>query len=177
VPETARLTLRRWQPADLDALSRIYADPEVIRYIGDGHVRSRAETEAAIELMERHWTEHGFGTWAAVLKATGDLIGRIGLSTPTFLPEVLPATEVGFLLDRPHWGRGLATEGARASLSHAFDRLGLARVISIYFPENVGSGRVMEKLGMRPERDTIHPEVGRPVRVYEIRRADYLQAH
>jgi RimJ/RimL family protein N-acetyltransferase len=177
VVETARLTLRRWQTRDQDALARMYADPQVMRYIGNGQVRSRTETRAAIERMEQHWTEHGFGLWAAVLKDSGELIGRIGLATPTFLPEVLPATEVGFLVGRPHWGRGLATEGARASLAYAFDRLGLDRVIGIYFPENVSSGRVMEKLGMRRERDTIHPEVGRLVRVYEIRRSDYLHAH
>lgn len=121
--------------------------------------------------------ERGYGLWAAVLRANGELIGRIGLSTPTFLPEVLPATEVGFLLDRPYWSQGLATEGARASLAYAFVELGLERVISIYFPENAGSGRVMEKLGMRHERDLTYPEVGRRVRVYEIRRADYLHSH
>ena len=87
---------------------------------------------------------------------------------PSFLPAVLPAVEVGWRLARPAWGRGLATEGARASLRHAFVELGLEAVISIIDPLNERSIRVAHKLGMRRGADHLHPRTGRRLSAYEI---------
>jgi RimJ/RimL family protein N-acetyltransferase len=87
--------------------------------------------------------------------------------------QVMPTVEVGWRLDPDYWGHGLATEGGRAALSFAFETLGLDEIVSIYEPDNVASGRVMEHLGMRPERDTVHPTLGVPLRVYRIDRPEW----
>jgi RimJ/RimL family protein N-acetyltransferase len=95
-----------------------------------------------------HWNVNGFGTWAAVLTRSARLIGYIGLSIPSWLPQVLPAVEVGWRLHPDCWGRGLATGRRTASLRHGFETLELDRIISIFTPYNRASRRVMEKLGM-----------------------------
>lgn len=89
---------------------------------------------------------------------------------------MLPTVEVGWRLHPDHWGVGLATEGGRASLEYAFDRVGLDRVISIYDPENVASGRVMAKLGMRPWRRTTDPARGNVLAVYELTRQEWADS-
>jgi RimJ/RimL family protein N-acetyltransferase len=88
----------------------------------------------------------------------------------------MPTVEVGFRLDPDFWGRGLATEGGRAALKFGFDGLGLDEIVSIYEPRNVASGRVMEQLGMLPDRDTTHPALGVPLRVFKIRREQWRPA-
>lgn len=169
---TDRLRLRRWTAADVEPFAAVNADPEVMRHLGG--VLTRAETVAMVDRMEAHWEEHGFGLWATELLDTGELIGFVGLAVPLFLPEVLPAVEVGWRLGRGHWGAGLATEAARESLRYGFGELGLDRIVSVYTPANVASGRVMAKLGMVPERDTHHPGSGVPLRVCAIDRDDWL---
>ncbi|MGH2545438.1 MAG: GNAT family N-acetyltransferase [Actinomycetota bacterium] len=141
---TERLFLRPWRADDLDALSVMHADPEVMRYIGLGQPQNRAETAEALRRYREHWAVHGFGLWAVEVRATGRMIGRIGLS----YQEGWEHVELGWLLDRTVWGRGLATEGARAALRFGFERLGMDRIISLYHPDNTASLRVMEKLGM-----------------------------
>lgn len=145
--ETGRLRLRPWVAGDLDALTVLFAEPRFWQF-PFGRGLSAEETARFLERQIEHRREHGFGVWAAERRDGGDLIGYIGLAIPTWLPEVLPAVEVGWRLRPDQWGRGLATEGGRASLEHGFDQLGLDRIISIYMPANVASGRVMDKLGM-----------------------------
>lgn len=171
---TERLVLRRWQESDLDRLAEIYADPEVMRFIADGSVRSREETAAALEKLERQWEARGFGLFAVVERATGELAGWAGLAVPEFLPEVLPAVEIGWRLGRRFWGRGFATEAAREVVRFAFGEAGLDRLVSICHPENHASARVMEKLGMREDRRTVVPHTGRPARVLALTRDEYL---
>lgn len=167
---TERLLLRQWRDDDLDALAAIYADPEVMRYIRDGTVRTREETAEHLAGMRRDWAEHGFGLFAAELLATGELTGWIGLAVPHFLPEVMPAVEIGWRLGRPFWGAGLATEGARAALRFGLADRGLDRLVSIRHVDNTRSARVMEKIGLTFDRRTIAPGSGRPVDVYITRR-------
>jgi RimJ/RimL family protein N-acetyltransferase len=166
--ETSRLLLRPWRAADVAPMARINADPEVMRWIGDGRVLDEAATRARLEAAEHGWAEHGFGLFAAELRATGELIGFAGLAVPHFLPEVLPAVEAGWRLGRAAWGRGLATEAATAVLSFGFEDRGLARIISIVQRGNSASERVVAKLGMTPEREVAGPSAGRPLRVYEL---------
>jgi RimJ/RimL family protein N-acetyltransferase len=87
-------------------MSVITADPEVMRWIGDGSVRDERQTKAGIKAWEREWDRHGFGLFALELVATGELIGFTGLAVPDFLPEVIPAVEIGWRLGRPFWGGG-----------------------------------------------------------------------
>src|SRR5258708_8078562 len=113
---TPRMVLRRWREDDVAPMSAINADPEVMRWIGDGSVRDEQQTKAGIEAWERQWDQRGFGMFALQLRATGELIGFTGLAVPEFLPEVMPAVEIGWRLGRPFWGRGLATGTAAAAL-------------------------------------------------------------
>jgi ribosomal-protein-alanine N-acetyltransferase len=145
--ESARLRLRQWREGDLDAYARICADPEVMRYMGSGPL-TRAETERRVKGIVRSWEERGFGLWAVEYKETGTFIGRIGLLYHEDWSEDEHKTEVGWLLDRSCWGKGLATEGATASVRYGFEGLGLERIISIALPQNVASRRVMEKTGL-----------------------------
>ena len=173
---TARLLLRQWHDDDLDALAPIYSDPEVMRYIADGSVRTRAETADHLERMRQQWDENGFGLFAAEVLTTGELAGWVGLAVPYFLPEVLPTVEIGWRLGRPFWGRGLATEGARAALRFGLVDRGLDRIVSIRHVDNAASGRVMEKLGLTFDRHTTVPGTGRPVGVFAITRQQYSTA-
>ncbi|HJP65901.1 MAG TPA: GNAT family N-acetyltransferase [Actinomycetota bacterium] len=174
--ETERLLLRRWRPDDVEPLVAINGDPEVTRYYRDGTPYSRTETEQLLTDMEYEWEERGFGLFATELKETGELIGYVGLSVPTFLPEVLPAVEVGWRLGRQHWGRGLATEGGRASLAFGFARPDIDRIVSIRQVANDRSRRVMEKLGIRFIRQTPHPVHRRPLAIHEITRGEWASA-
>ncbi len=115
-----------------------------MRYIGGGSPLTREQSEAQISDFVRHWEERGFGLWAAELRESGDLVGFVGLVYQDEWSE----TEVGWRLDRAYWGRGLATEGAVASLRYGFEELGLGRIIAIIQPENSASRRVAEKAGL-----------------------------
>src|SRR4051794_34694449 len=152
--KTPRLLLRRWQGDDLDGFAAITAQPEVMRYIHDGRTLDRAATAERLAVYQRHWEEHGFGLYAVELKQTGELAGFTGLGVPAFLPEIMPAVEIGWRLGRAHWGRGLATEAARAVVAQARAGLGLRRLVSIHVVRNEASARVMAKLGMSLERET-----------------------
>lgn len=173
---TERLHLRPWRDDDLDALAAINADPEVMRYIMDGSVRDREETAVALRRMRRSWDERGFGLFAVEVRATGTLAGWAGLAVPQFLPEVLPAVEIGWRFARGHWGHGYATEAAAAALRFGFADLGLDRVVSIRHVGNSRSERVMVKLGMAYEHSTVVPENGQPVAVHAITRQQYAAA-
>lgn len=146
--QTERLRLRPFQRDDLDDYARIIADPEVVRYIGNGQPLSREDAWRSMAMHLGHWQLRGYGMWAVELKETGRFIGRIGL----FFPEGWPGLELGWLLDRTYWGQGLAAEGGRAALDFAFQELRAKHVISIIFPENRNSIRVAEKIGERFER-------------------------
>ena len=165
--ETTRLVLRQWRRADLDPLADIFAHAAVWRY-PFGHGLSKEQTKQFLDRQRGHWRAHGFGLWAAELKDSSTLIGYIGLSVPYWLPQILPAVEVGYRLHPRHWGKGIATEGAEASLRHGFTVLGLDRIVSIYQPENPASGRVMQKIGMHPRGREEDPQSGVALEIYEI---------
>jgi ribosomal-protein-alanine N-acetyltransferase len=141
---TARLLLRAFTDEDDAPLHRVMADRDVMRYFPRPDPPTREQIQRLIAAQLKHWEEHGFGWWAVQLASTAELIGWSGLQ---FLSET-DETEVAYLLGRRYWGRGLATEAARAGLSFAFETLGLERIVAIVHPENVASRRVIEKLGM-----------------------------
>jgi RimJ/RimL family protein N-acetyltransferase len=147
--ETSRLRLRPFTPADLEELSAITADPEVVRYIGDGSPLSRDETWRNLSGIINNFARRGYGRWAVVGKAGGALLGYCGL---TQLPES-PGVELVYLLARGAWGRGIATEASRACLRYGFEELGLERVYALTMPDNLRSRRVLERVGMRFLRD------------------------
>src|SRR6476646_9644192 len=168
--ETTRLVLRWWRDDDLDPYAALCADREVMRYIGPGTGQTREQAAAAMASFRATWAERGFGLWCVTRPDDDVCIGFVGLHVPDFLPEVLPAVEIGWRLARPEWGRGYATEGALAVRDFAFDRVGLDRLVSIAHADNHASTGVMQKLGMTLERATVHPHHHMPVVVYELRR-------
>lgn len=166
--ETSRLLLRPWRPDDVAPMARINADPEVMRWIGDGRTVDEDATRAGVERMAEGWAAEGFGLFAAELRATGELVGFAGLAVPRFLPEVLPAVEAGWRFARHVWGRGLATEAATAVVRFGFEDRGLERIVSIVQTGNAASERIVAKLGMTVARVTTDPASGRPLRVHHL---------
>lgn len=146
VLETGRLLLRPWSESDLDAYAAICAEPEVMRFLG-GRPFSRMEAWRHMAFLIGHWSLRGFGHWAVEEKASGRLIGRLGF----LQPADYPGFEIGWTLARDSWGKGYATEGARAALEHGFDALGKDHVISLIAPGNGASIRIAERLGQTLE--------------------------
>lgn len=166
--ETERLRLRDWEDRDLDPYAALCADPEVMHFLGGP--QTREQSAAAIERFTDRWRSQGFGLFCVARRADDECIGFTGLHVPDFLPEVLPAVEIGWRLARSAQGQGHATEAARAVVDLAFGPVGLDRIVSIARPENRASTNVMQKLGMTLERTTVHPALGGDVVVYELHR-------
>jgi RimJ/RimL family protein N-acetyltransferase len=173
---TERLRLRRMEPGDVDHLAPVFAKEDVWRF-PYGRGLTRAETQAFVDAQVRDWDRSGFACWVASERAGGRVVGFVGLSVPRFLPEILPAVEVGWRLDPDVWGRGYATEGAAAALDEAFTTLGLGEVCSVPQADNPASVRVAERLGMRLARSvTIPPNERRgelTALLFEITAADW----
>ena len=149
--ETSRLQLRRLVPQDLDALFRLYRDPEIRRHYPDG-TRTLEETKEELE-----WFQHGhpahpeLGLWATVERASGEMIGRCGLLPWTIAGE--PEVELAYMIDKAHWRQGLATEASRAIVEYARTHLHLKRLICLIMPGNTASAGVARKVGMQFERE------------------------
>jgi ribosomal-protein-alanine N-acetyltransferase len=150
VVETERLILRRFTLDDLEPLAALYRDPEVRRYFPEGTL-TKEETRRELEwIIDVYYVRYGFGLWATLLKETGEFIGRCGLIPWTI--DGREEVEVAYLLGKAHWGRGLATEAARAIADHAFGELRIPRLICLVDPENEASKAVAPKIGMTFER-------------------------
>jgi len=122
---------------------------------------SRAQSDDIAARIQAHFEQHGFGLWAAEIPGVTPFAGFIGLSVPHFEADFMPCVEIGWRLDERYWGRGYATEGARAVAKYAFDSLHLEELVSLTVPENSRSRRIMEKLGMTHSAadDFDHPRV------------------
>jgi ribosomal-protein-alanine N-acetyltransferase len=160
VLETDRLVLRPPVPEDAEALAPMYADPEVMRYLGNGRTLTRAQTERSVQRMIDGWEADGFGLFTTVRKEDETIIGRVGLilwNPETWEPtrassEGPKELEVGYTIGRSFWGRGYATEAAAASRDFALERLGARRLIALIIHGNDASERVALKLGFQYER-------------------------
>jgi ribosomal-protein-alanine N-acetyltransferase len=143
---TGRLELRRFAGPDLAPLLVAFGDPQVMRFVGS---ERKPLTGNGVKVLMRtasgHWSDHGFGLLAVVERASGRVIGEAGLQ----VLEAGPDVELGYTLSRAAWGRGYATEAARAVLRWAFAGLGLERVVAVADPAHAASLRVLDKLGMR----------------------------
>jgi RimJ/RimL family protein N-acetyltransferase len=143
---TSRLQLRRWRDSDRQPFQALNADPRVMEFMPG--LLSPRESDDLIARVEEHFGRHGFGVFAAELLEGNVFIGFIGLNIPSYDAPFMPAVEIGWRLGFDHWGRGLATEGARAVVRHAFETLSLSSLVSFTVPQNLRSRRVMEKIGM-----------------------------
>ncbi|MGZ5339217.1 MAG: GNAT family N-acetyltransferase, partial [Thermoleophilaceae bacterium] len=141
------LLMRGWSDEDLDELASIYADVETVRWVGSPEGKNREETWRHMAYLVGHWELRGFGLWAVEELESGALVGQIGL----LFPEGWPDLEVGWVVARPHWGKGYAPEAGRASMKWAQDELGADHVVSLIADDNERSARVAKKLGMAVE--------------------------
>jgi RimJ/RimL family protein N-acetyltransferase len=173
---TDRLVLRPFVHDDLNELAVVHAEESFWWYPLRGGMTTEQTTGFLVRTIERYKSD-GFGIEAVIDRQSGAMIGWAGLAVPHFLPEVLPAVEVGWRLSRPFWGRGLATEAGEAAVRWGFTGGGLERIVSIYEPENVASGKVMEHLGLTPYLTTTHPERGETMIVTELSRAQWQARH
>ena len=164
--ETDRLILREYCEADAAVFLQLNSDPAVMRFVPDPLMK---DVEEARRILVTHpiadYSRHGYGRWACCLKQTGEHVGFCGLK---YLPEI-EEVDLGFRFGRSHWGKGFATESAQASIRYGFDTLRLNEIIGLSHPENYGSIRVLEKLGL--QFAGIVKPYGWPMRRYVIRRA------
>lgn len=144
--QTERLLLRRWRPSDRDPFAALNADARVMEHFPA--ILTRAESDAMVERIAEHFDRHGFGLWAVEVREQSPFIGFVGLAVPSFHAHFTPCVEVGWRLAAEFWGRGYATEAARATLMFGFGPVALKEIVSFTVPENARSRRVMERLGM-----------------------------
>jgi ribosomal-protein-alanine N-acetyltransferase len=161
--ETERLILRQISEADLDDWGKqIFGNPEVLRYLPKRDISPRDRAERAFKATNKDWINYGYGEWAVTIKPDPRLIGQCGLISVKETGE----TEVDYSLAKPYWGRGIATEAARACVRFGFENAGLDRLIALAVPENIASRRVMEHVGLTYEKEAYF--FGLDVVVYAI---------
>ncbi len=169
---TERLWLRPWRAADREPFAALNADPRVMEFMPKR--LTRAESDAFVGRIGAHFLDHGFGLWAVQILGGAKFAGYVGLSVPRFHARFTPCVEVGWRLAAEHWGRGYATEGAKAAVAFGFEQLGLKEIVSFTVPANVRSIRVMERIGMTrdPADDFDHPLLpeGHPLRRHVLYR-------
>ncbi|HTQ78389.1 MAG TPA: GNAT family N-acetyltransferase [Thermoanaerobaculia bacterium] len=167
---TERLRLRSFRASDLDDYAALNADWEVLRHLGGGaEPWDRPRSSRHLAFLLGHWHLWGSGTWALEHKESGTFLGMVGF----FEPEGWPGFELAWVLARSAWGKGYATEGARAAMDYAFTVWKRDHIISLIAPENRASIRVAERLGERLEGRITH--LGREMLCYGLARATYLK--
>ncbi|KUN41194.1 acetyltransferase [Streptomyces longwoodensis] len=147
---TDRLVLRPWRASDLAPWAAMNADPEVRRHLGD--LLTREQSDASVARFRAEFEERGYGWWAVEVRATGAFTGFAGLDR---VDDGLPfgGLEIGWRLAREAWGKGYATEAARAVLDFGFDTLGLPEILAVTTATNLRSQAVMRRIGMTRDPD------------------------
>ena len=124
--QTLRLNFRPLSLSDLDDLyTKIYSDPETMKYIRDGKVRSLEETQKTLESLIAHYNQHGFGFMAAINTSNDHFVGICGLKYLDTTGEI----EVGFLFEKKYWGKGYAIEATKAFLTYGFEKLNSKKIV------------------------------------------------
>jgi RimJ/RimL family protein N-acetyltransferase len=172
---TERLSLRRFAPTDIDLLCALYEDPAVARFLGG--VKTRCECEAMLRerILDYYAAHPGLGLWVT---QRGDSGAAVGLHLLNHIRGEMHI-QIGYVLAAPHWGRGYATEMARALLQYGFRERGLAQITAITDPANSASQHVLEKCGLhrRGARVLAHPSyAGKPLARFELDAADWARA-
>jgi RimJ/RimL family protein N-acetyltransferase len=157
--QTNRLILREWTGSDFAPFAKLNACHHVCEFLPK--TLTREESDALANHIIRHAQQHGFGPYAVQTKDTEEFIGFTGLSIPRFEAPFMPAVEIGWRLAYPYWGKGYATEAAKAVLEHGFNHLGLREIVSFTVPGNHRSRHVMAKIGMTHHEadDFDHPKL------------------
>jgi RimJ/RimL family protein N-acetyltransferase len=165
--ETSRLRMRQWRESDRAPFAAMNADPAVMEFFASPS--PPAASDASIDAWQAQFAAQGWSNWAVELRESSEFIGFTGLSVPRRTFSFSPCVEVGWRLARRFWGRGFATEAARAALRVAFERLSLSEVVSFTAVGNLRSRAVMERIGMRnTSQDFEYPGIieGHPLRLH-----------
>lgn len=168
VIETPRIILRHLTWNDLDDLAALYADPQVMRFLGS--TRTYEDTKQQLDGIIDSYEKHGFGLWATIHKADNQFIGRCGLIALEI--DEQPEIEIGYALHQRYWGQGLATEAARAIRDYGCLELGYNRLISLVDHDNIASQHVAMKNGLTYEKNITKWD--KNLRVYVIYKAEIL---
>jgi RimJ/RimL family protein N-acetyltransferase len=157
--QTNRLILRTWKNSDAKTYFDINQDPKVIEFLRGP--MPLEQVNEFIRSVNKQQEKNHYTLWAAELKNTGELIGFIGLNKPDWEAHFTPAVEIGWRLGSQFWGKGYATEGAKACLDFGFNKIGLKEIVSFTVPANLKSIKVMEKIGMTRDLngDFAHPKL------------------
>ena len=160
--KTKRLILRPWREEDWEPFAQLNADPRVMEYFPA--TLSKAESNQLAQRIKNKMDENGWGMWAVSVPGIAEFIGFIGLNSEdqvSFPAAFTPAIEVGWRIAFEDWGKGYATEGAKAALAYGFKTLNLDEIVSFTAVQNRRSRRIMEKIGMHhdPKDDFDHPKL------------------
>jgi [ribosomal protein S5]-alanine N-acetyltransferase len=146
--ETKRFILREILPTDVDGMYKLDSDPEVHRYLGNKPITSKEKIFEVINYIRQQYIDNGIGRWAIIDKNTNDFIGWTGLKFVTDTTNKHKNYyDLGYRLRRIYWGKGIATETAYASLDYAFDNLNIEKVYASADCENMGSNKILRKIG------------------------------
>ena len=157
--QTKRLILRQWREDDLEFFAEMNADPRVMEYFPA--VKTFEESLQEYRAIVDHFEKYHYGWWAVSENNKSQFIGFIGLRYLEFPAAFTPKVEVAWRLRYDYWGKGYATEGAKASLRYGFERLHLPEIIPFTSQPNLRSKAVMERIGMHhsAKDDFDHPKL------------------
>lgn len=155
--ETSRLKLRDWKDSDLEPFRQLNADEEVMKFFPK--TLSKEESDGFCQAIITEIKECGFGLYAVEMKETKEFIGFIGFHRATFESDFTPCIEIGWRLKKEAWGKGYATEGAKACLEYGFEELGFDEIFSFTADINEPSKQVMRKIGLGFVKEFDHPKV------------------
>jgi 3-dehydroquinate dehydratase/shikimate dehydrogenase len=179
--ETERLILRQWQNQDLEPFALMNGDPRVMEFFPS--TLSKKESDDLAKRITDKIREQSWGLWAVSIPQIAEFIGFIGLAKPTFEAHFTPAVEIGWRLGFDYWGKGYATEGAKAVLKYGFEKLLLNEIVSFTSVQNMRSRKVMEKIGLHHDMkdDFDHPKIplGHPLRrhaLYRLNNVDFSRS-
>ena len=148
--ETERLILREIRPSDLEAFFEMDSNPAVHQYLGNSPIKTREEAADIIQSIRQQYLDYGIGRWAAIEKSSGNFIGWSGLKFITVLENKhINFHDVGYRFIPKYWGKGYATESAKAALQYGFITLNLKEIIGIAHAENTASRKALEKCGLQ----------------------------
>ncbi len=169
--ETKRLILREFNMMDAEAMFAFGSNLEVSKYTGEAPLKSLEEANHIIaNVSMRDYVKYGFGRWAVIYKPDDILIGFAGLK---FLPE-FNETDIGYRFLPEYWGKGIATECSLEIIKYGFNNLGLNKIIGIASPENIGSWKVLEKIGLKFYKRDKYDEEGEICNWYKVEKKEWL---
>ena len=175
--ETERLVLREIVPDDVNGIFELDSNPLVHKYLGNNPIKTKTKAEEIIKFIRQQYKELGIGRWACIEKSSGDFIGWSGLKLNTGEKEALNGKtefyDIGFRLIPKYWGKGYATESAKAAMHYGFTTMNLPTIVGAAEVENKASNIVLQKIGLKFVNQFLYEEV--PCNWYELKNEDYAK--